>query len=246
MKVLVACCANDIKMMEEMLLPSLEMQNAEIDKLIIDNSKGKYKSAAEAYNKEIKNKECDIIIFAHQDFGFKSSNSIEKIISIFEDNEKILLGLAGMDLDGVVYSNLKYKNEEFITNNRVNTKLKKVVSLDECFFAIRKNDFDKFQFNEKVCDDWHLYVVELCYRMSIEDGYTVYVYNEGGYHKKNKPLKREINYSFIRGMNKLCIAYKNKVKCIYAPCYIVNTSFLQRHYRFIRSRLGIFLEGLKK
>ena len=37
-------------------------------------------------------------------------------------------------------------------------------TVDECCFGMTREIFDQLCFNESVCDEWHLYAVEMCLR----------------------------------------------------------------------------------
>lgn len=37
-------------------------------------------------------------------------------------------------------------------------------TVDECCFGMTREVFDSLRFNEKVCNGWHLYAVEMCLR----------------------------------------------------------------------------------
>ncbi len=37
-------------------------------------------------------------------------------------------------------------------------------TVDECCFGMTREVFDSLRFNEKICDGWYLYAVEMCLR----------------------------------------------------------------------------------
>lgn len=48
--------------------------------------------------------------------------------------------------------------------NKIAENLLEAQTLDECCIEMRKTTWERFKFNEVVCDNWHLYAVELCLR----------------------------------------------------------------------------------
>lgn len=238
----IMCCYNDRKCLESMLLSGLKYQSDKYELLLIDNNKKKYKSAAEAYNKEISKVKGDIIIFLHQDVILDDTQFLAKVINIFEENPNIILGLAGIKKNGKVYSNLRYyKTKEYITTQRVEKNLEEVESIDECFVAIKKNNFDKLKFDEEVCDGWHLYAVELCYAAKTSEmNIKTMVAPLYAYHKM-LPGKR-VTRDFLKGINKVCEKYKKTEEQIYAPCYILRTGFPKKHLKLLKTYIKLFLK----
>lgn len=238
------CCYNDRKCLEKMLIPSIETQKIQPQLILIDNNKKRYKSAAQAYNKEFKEAKGDILVFCHQDIAFDDSGFLQNVEKAFNKNPDSILGLAGIKKDGKMYSNLKYfGNKEYITQKRVIGDAEKVESLDECFVAIPKKHFMKLLFNEEVCDYWHLYVVELCYRAKKDLSINSNVIPLEAYHKIQEGNGLEVDSYYLSTINKICKNYKKSEKEIYAPCYIVPTGFLKKHLKFIKTRLKIKLKN---
>lgn len=235
----IMCCYNDEKCLNSMLIPSLNNQNCEYELILINNNEKQYKSAAEAYNNEIVSAKGDIIIFSHQDVIIDDSEFLNEVEKIFQQTPEIILGLAGIKNNGKVYSNLRYyKTKEYITMNRITNMLEQVDSIDECFIAIKKDDFMRIKFDENVCDGWHLYGVELCYAAKVL-GIKAMVTPLAAYHKL-LPGKR-VTKDFLKGMSKLCRKYKNKYDVIYAPCYVLNTGFPNKQLKLLRTYIKILL-----
>lgn len=94
----------------------------------------------------------EILIFTHQDVLFKS-DSVEKLISplLKEKSNNIMCGAFGVPIDD--------GNECY--------------SLDECCVAIKNKTWQKYKFNEQLCNGWHLYVVEMCIRLREAGGKCV-------------------------------------------------------------------------
>lgn len=235
------CCVNDDRQFNGMLGPSLEIlsaENIDYNILKIDTRERPYRSAAEAYNTEVRKNEAilkDILVFLHQDIAFDSSELFLAMIDELTANPKQILGVAGMPETGKTISNLRYQSDgSYITQTRLAAKTE-VCSVDECCFAISKECFFKLFFDEKVCDNWHLYAVELCYHASVQNQISSYVLPHSIYHKENGTGGLTTDSAFLKTMWKVARKYRNKASVIYTPCYIVRTSFLSLLLKLCRT-----------
>ena len=242
----IVCCYNNEECLQNMLLPSLKKQKCEFELILINNNIEKYKSAAEAYNKEGVKAKGDIIIFCHQDIVF-DEGALKKIQNIFEKKSDIILGAAGIKKDGLVYSQLKYfATKELITQKQLDYELERVESIDECMFAITKENFKQLMFDEYVCDNWHLYGVELCYHGKLELNLKSMVTDIQIYHKMQAGTGLEVDENYLKTMDKLCKKYKKREKFIYAPCYIVSTQCPQKNIKFMRTRSKLLFKRIRE
>lgn len=232
-----------------MLRPSLEVlsiEDVDYNVLMIDTRKLSYRSAAEAFNTEVRKNAAiikDILVFLHQDIAFDNSELFFTIENELATDPNQILGVAGMPYTGKTISNLRYKEDRsFITKTRATVKTK-VCSVDECCFALSKDNFINLFFDENVCDNWHLYAVELCYHASIEYNMSSYVLPISIFHKENSAGGMTTDSAFLRTLWKLARKYKNDVSTIYAPCYIVSTRtthlFLKLFRTFIKNLLHL-------
>lgn len=235
------CCVNDEQQLKSMLQPSfdvLSVNDIEYNVVLIDAQKCQYHSAAEAYNVEVKKNNNilkDILVFLHQDIAFNSAELFLNMIQEFSNNPNQIIGLAGMPLRGRTISNLKYKEtDSYITATRVFEKTE-VCSVDECCFALTKDIFQKLMFDDTICDGWHLYAVELCYRAASHLNVHSFVLPDTIYHKMNGTTGLTTDFTFLKTIWKIARKYKNYTKKIYAPCYIVSTSFIPCLQKIIRT-----------
>ena len=241
MKVTFICCYNNSDELNSMLLSSLNILDKDIYNIILINSLNEgYKSAAEAYNKTIEQREHeigDILIFCHQDIAFDNVTFLQNIISELTENPNQIIGFAGIDTHGSVLSNLQYQeSKQFITRNQIKAK-EKVVTIDECCFATSKTVYQKLKFDEYVCNHWHLYAVELCYNARRNE-IPSYVMPDIIYHKKNNNGGMYTDKYFLKSLWKLAKKYRKDFDRIYAPCYICSTN------RFIAA-VKIFRTSIK-
>lgn len=226
------CCVNDEEQLNNMLRPSLEklsLEGVDYNAIFIDAQKNHYHSAAEAYNTEVRKKEGqlkEILIFLHQDIAFDDAQLFLSIIRELTVNPNQIIGVAGMPTNGKTVSNLKYKESGcYITATQISEKTE-VCSVDECCFALTRDLFLRLFFNERICDGWHLYAVELCYRAMTQCNIPSYVLPDSIYHKMNGSVGLSTDTSFLMTVWKIAKEYKNNVTRIFSPCYIVSTSFI--------------------
>jgi GT2 family glycosyltransferase len=123
----------------------------------------------------------------------------------------------------------------------------KVQTLDECLAIVPRSVFETLKFDGKVCDNWHLYVVDFCLRCKML-GFEVYTLPMYVYHRSSGSSGKTL-FEIIASMSlypneyyltleKLLYKYKNYYKYIYTTCGVWNTSYpliFQRYLRFIRS-----------
>ena len=229
MKYSFICCWNDPKQLQELLLDSYTKVYGQGEEkpmlLLIDNSARKYKSAAEAFNSEYeahKQELDDILIFLHQDIAFDNSSFFDRIAQELLNDQQQIIGAAGINKNGSVFSNLKYKdNEKYIVKQQINAK-QSVESIDECCFAMHKELFERVRFDASTCNHWHLYGVDFCYSAK-KYGIPSYVIPEPLYHKHNDTGGLITDKHFLRTMWNLVRKHSKQHNRIYAPCYIIGT-----------------------
>ena len=103
-------------------------------------------------------------------------------------------------------------------------------TLDECLVIIPKVVFDMLQFDEEVCDNWHVYAVD--YSLSVKalgfDAYAIPMFihhrSTGASTPKN-PIKLVLYpEGFYKTLKMVVKKHKNQVKWIYTTCGDWNTS----------------------
>lgn len=253
------CIYYDKEELDDMLLHSLKETvnvNANTDNIIlIDNSDGKYKSCATAYNDTILNhdrdKLGDILIFVHSDVAFDDRDFEGRIKTEFARDKNQIIGVAGHAFNRVTYSNAKHRD----TNEGVAIPFEgpdkiECYSLDECMFAIPKDLFLKQQFDEETCIGWHLIATDYCYCMRLKYKVKSYVIPELIYHKKNGERGLDVDEDFLKTMWKLAVKYRKDCCHIYSLCRDWPTSGLGyykcycREY-FLKSRVFRIAKWLK-
>ena len=170
-------------------------------------------------NEEVFNKQL-ISSLKNQDIDYEVigiNNNIEK----YESAAKALnVGAAGAKEKirthfGVYTSGPEYNSKY----KEVDWDKKAVSCIDECFFCMRKETFLLYQFNEELCDNWHLYGVELSLRAR-KAGNSVYVLTIQIHHFSYG----RISIGYMRGLQKIVKAYHKDFKYVWTTCFKVPAS----------------------
>ena len=226
----VVCVYNNKKILDECLLKSLKTQSVDFELISLDNTNGKFKSAAEALNYGGKKANGKYIMFVHQDVDLSSETWLA-------DAEKNLNSLRNLGIMGVagkcenikgVMTIIEHDNPPELAGDNYISESINVQTLDECLVVIPKSVFDILQFDEKVCDDWHLYSVDYCLSIK-KKKYGVYLMPMYVYH-----MSHGFSFSnkYYNTLNKVLEKHKSYKK-IYTTCGDWNTSIpliLQRSY----------------
>ena len=154
----VVCCYNDEKQYNAMIA-TLKKQDVSYELIGLDNQDGHFTSAATALNTGARKASGDILVFIHQDILFDSPSSLSSLVEVLCTEHQAIIGIFGA-------SHGKQR--------QISTGLWSADTLDECCVAMSKDTWFKFPFQEQICDGWHLYVVELCLRVSLENVLIAY------------------------------------------------------------------------
>jgi GT2 family glycosyltransferase len=207
----IICVYNNKKILDEWLLRSLSNQTEEFELILLDNTQKKYTSAAEALNSGGRLANNDYLLFVHQDIDFLVENWLQKaeeFLTLIPDVG--IAGVAGTTKDGII-SNIEHEDPPIPAGDIQNTLIQPVQTLDECVLFIPKSIFDRFQFDEEVCDDWHLYGVDYCLTAK-KMGYEVYVLPMNLYHYSSG---QSFSNSFFKVLNKLQEKWREDFRIIY-------------------------------
>lgn len=248
------CIFNNKVQLDRMLKHSYDTVLAEIgigiktNLLLIDNRDRKYKSASNAFNKEIQKiygDLGDILVFIHQDIAFDNVNFWSHLVEEFYMNQNQIIGAAGVNINGKVLSNLKYfENKSYITEYQIDKK-EEVLSLDECCFAIPKELFLKLYFDENTCDHWHLYGVDLCYCARELYGTIVTVLPDVIYHKERKG-GLSVDRHYLDTLWKVTKKHRKFTDRIYTSCYNIKTNPILATLDILKYRIRIVARKVLK
>jgi len=234
----IICVYNNKNSLEEHLLKSLKDQSMEYELILMDNTFGKFKSAAEALNFGGKKAKGQYLLFIHQDFEWSSNTWLKELSNILNTLNFGVAGVAGKYSKKCI-SNIKGGFPPILEGEIQITEPKEVSTIDEVVIIIPKAVFEEIQFDEVTCDNWHLYASDYCLTAK-KTGYKVYVIPMNGYHAS-------IGNSFFEGhyyptLRKLVKKHKKDYKMIYTTTGSWSTLIpisLQILYQKVYYRLGL-------
>ena len=212
----IVCVYNSKESFSRYLLKSLQAQTARFELIALDNSNGRYTSAAQALNHGARQVQADskYIMFAHQDILFRPA-------SWLDDIERTLDGLPDLGVAGVagnsreannLFSNIKHGDPPRDAGKKIE-KATSAMTVDECCAIVPRAVFQKYQFDETVCSDWHLYMVEYCLRIK-HLGFGVYVLPVEMQHVSLGSLNR----AYFKALKKVLRVHGDRYATIYTAC----------------------------
>ena len=261
----VVCVYNNEQSLKDNLLNGLEEQTSRYESIMIDNTKGRFKSAAESLNRGGRKAKGKYIMFAHQDVNLYSNSWLEDAEKILDPLPNLgIAGVAGMSEEG---SKNKERGRNIIEHGdpprawswgNAIRKPEPVQTLDECLVIIPKSVFDTLQFDEEVCNNWHLYGVDYCLSAR-KLGVGVYAIPIFVYHTSTGASTKNrfqavlslgsLPDEYYQTLGKLLKKHKNDYKRIYTTCGDWNTSYpliLQRIRHLARSGAELLWRQLLK
>lgn len=262
----IVCVYNNEQLLKDNLLKSLVGQTLEYEVILIDNTKGSFSSAAKALNHGGRRAKGKYIMFVHQDVDLCYSSWLEDAEKILDSISCLgIAGVAGMSENG---RNNTERGRNIIDHGGNRTQWEwgnpiekpvQVQTLDGCLMIVPKSVFDVLSFDERTCDDWHLYDVDYCLSCA-ELGFDVYalpmfIYHRsgGGFFKNNKfrillslGVLPKAYYVTLEGLRR---KHRKHFKRIYTTCGDWNISYpiiLQRiklevvgGFRYISRSIGL-------
>ncbi|MCX5901045.1 MAG: glycosyltransferase [Proteobacteria bacterium] len=212
----VICVYNREDIFKSYLAKSLASQSVAYEFICINNKEGKFSSAARALNYGVEQIKGDsrYIMFAHQDIELGAP-------SWLKEAEKMLDALPGFGIAGVAGKQdgkdiLLTNTSDGIPPRKPGHEIREpvnAVTLDECCAIVPRTVFQRHRFDEALCRNWHLYVVEYCLRV-IKTGLNVYILPLDLYHCSIGTL----NLSYFRTLKKVMRAYGDRYPILYTTC----------------------------
>lgn len=240
----IICVYNDEWILRNWLLKSLSEQKNDFELITIDNTQNRFRSAAEALNWGGKQAVGDYLMFVHQDVDLCSDSwlkSSEVLLNLLPNLG--IAGVAGTSELGAPFTErrrntIRHRPPARITSGITHgpqrelcgTPIREpelVQTLDECLVIIPKSVFEVMQFDEAICNDWHLYAVDYC--LSIKQrGFSVYVIPKCLHHQSTglsgksrvQVLTSLGQYSeeYYRTLERVLEKHKNRYKWIHTTC----------------------------
>jgi len=237
---------NNERTLNEILLKSLKNQIVKFELITLNNTKGQYKSAAEALNYGGKKAKGKYLMFVHQDVDLYSNTWLEEEEKILDKLSKLgIAGVAGRSKNEYsVITQIKHGNPPRFVGKMQIEKPIEVQTVDECLTIIPKSIFTKLQFDENVCNDWHLYAVDYC--LSIKKlGFCSYVIPIFIYHKSPGYSMSGKYFATLKKVLKKHKSYYGKIYTTvgnWSTKYPVN---IKKFYLWIKRKVGIILRTVK-
>jgi hypothetical protein len=212
----VICVYNNKKIFDDYLVKSLQKQHAKHELIGIDNSKGNFSSAARALNRGARQAQAEsrYFMFVHQDVMLTSEDWLQNMVSMIKSLPNFAVGgVAGRkEHQDIGISNIMHGPSPMAAAVRIE-KPEEVMTVDECLAVIPRPVFEKYQFDEAVCDGWHAYMVEYCLRIK-KAGLGVYVLPCALYHGSPGRL----NAAYFKAINKVLRKHRGAYNKIYTIC----------------------------
>jgi GT2 family glycosyltransferase len=241
----IVCVYNDKDVFSRSLLKSLQAQTAKFELIALDNSSGAFSSAAGALNHgtgQIR-AESKYIMFAHQDISFSSKTWLQDIESMLHALPN--LGIAGVAGNSKKANKLISNITHGMPPRHDGYNLQEPVTamtVDECCAIVPRDVFRKHQFDDILCNNWHLYVVEYCLRV-LTLGYGVFVLPVDLHHGSTGNMDQ----SYFKILKKVLERYKTTYPKIYTSCGSWDTATpvtLQRISYFVKKLFYDFMGWL--
>lgn len=146
-----------------------------------------------------------MLVFIHQDVLFESKDSLKKFQTVIQERKDILVGPFGAS---------RHSPEKICGG------LFKADTLDECCAAMHRKTWQRLQFNETLCDGWHLYVAEFCLRAAGEGITSAY-----GYFGIQHLSYGNVYEQYMCTFKKLLVKYRDR-KWISTTCKTLPTNLV--------------------
>lgn len=235
-QVTVLCCYNN-KSEFEKLKKSLSDQSVKVALIGIDNTEDTYSSCAAAFNEYLNKVHTEYVVFSHQDIVLPDKELMKQFIEVIKDNNMYdIVGVAGRNEEGHVLTNIYHGNELKYAGEKRVSKTELCDTIDECFFGGYTKGFVEYPFDEKLCNNWHLYAVDRCLDARTR-GNKVFVCGIPILHKSMGKINDVYNWQFY----KLSKKYKNNFNFINTTCAFASTIFPKREIAFIKRAISIKL-----
>lgn len=157
----------------------------------------------------------------HQDVYLWDSGLVEDYYNFLNDNPNAIIGIAGIGSDAIVYTDICETKDKIERGHRANGKVIQVESLDECLFAMKREHFEQLKFDEKCCNDWHCYALEICLNNRIHGGKCFVVPSKVCHDS----LGNSIQIGFVHTVKNIIWKYrKTNIDRIESTCIIIKCS----------------------
>jgi hypothetical protein len=171
----VVCVYNKESIYKEALLKGLRRQTAAYELIALDNSTGRFRSAAEAYNFGGAKAKGDYLMFVHQDVWLVTRTWMEDAERMVKDLPALgaagvagavslssRIRRAGMGNAAHLVASCYYLDEDTVAAEPLNWPPEEAETLDECLLLVPRAVFDHLKFDEVTFDAWDCYASDYC------------------------------------------------------------------------------------
>jgi glycosyltransferase involved in cell wall biosynthesis len=245
------------KIAKEFLLRGLSRQDTKFESILIDNTRSFYKSSSQAYNSGSTKASGDYLMFIHQDVILPTNNWLKEAENWLSTLSSFgLAGVAGMlkpkyinefelcaryyllkELDMLSFwyrrfgrGNVFHGRNKLPWEGKPISEIVSVQTVDEQLLIVPSNVFDHIQFDETVCNSWHLHGVEYSLVIS-EKGYKVYVLPCPAFHLSTGKTDK----SYYETLTKIIKKHKHE-KVINTTCGLWLTNQKLTEFLFYKSK----------
>jgi GT2 family glycosyltransferase len=220
------CVYNNRSLLERYLIRSLNNQTVNYEAIFIDNTSGRFKSAAEALNYGGEKAGGDYLMFIHQDVFLCSHSWLRNAEALLESLRNLgAAGVSGKEEGGMwTLTSVVHGKPLTLSGEIYAEKPVEVQVLDECLMIVPRSVFNTLKFDEKTCVGWHLYGVDYCLTAR-KLGLDIYVLPLPTYHRSTgmrKPMEIILSLEahpkeYYQTLEKLLSKHKD-VKKIFTTC----------------------------
>ena len=220
---------NDAAQFDTMLRVSLDRQRQPFELIALDNRQGWFTSAASALNVGGRQARGEFLFFAHQDVRFEPDGWLEEAECYLHGLPDLgIAGLAGArasihDRERViVVTNIEHSEPPRPAGHRVLQEPEVVDTVDECAFFVPKHVFDRFGFDERTCNHWHLYAVDLSLTLH-GAGLRAYALPLPLYHRSRGAIVRFMGFAtyepaYFRTLRKVIRKHRAGFERLHTTC----------------------------
>jgi GT2 family glycosyltransferase len=207
----VICAYNNREKLDKYLISSLSRQDAPFELLAIDNTQGRYPSAAAILNETARKARYDYLMFVHQDVALIADTWLTDAQTALGQLRNLgAAGVAGNGRRGGARRVL-HGNPPFRAIRKKPRKPVPVQTLDGCLMIVPREVFQKISFDEKAVNGWYLYAANYCLDL-IRAGYLIYVLPYTIYHESTGPSDPN---SYEGARQDLIERHRDHIKVIY-------------------------------
>ena len=219
----IICVYNDRDQYDELVRSTGSLQK-DIEFVGLDNRSSSWGSAASAYLEGASRASSSLLVFSHQDIRFVDDSFLLELVSELTKNPMQIIGVAGaIPVDnghGRKMLSGMYQGSRLMRHHTASVKTA-VMSLDECLFALGSKVLEKVAFDDKTCDSWHFYAVDLCLQAHLKS-IPSYVTPANVLHLSGG--NRDASYYLAQ--ERLKNKYKKDYGCIATTCGWTSTSYI--------------------